>query len=255
MSLEMFNLAGKTALVTGSSRGLGRAIASGLAEAGARIVLNGVNETNLRNAATDFRKAGREVATSRFDITDEDAVLAAFSELDERDVPVDILVNNAGVNHREPLLDLQTDDWRRVLDTNLTAAFVIGREAARRMIARGGGKIINVTSITAELVRSTIAPYASAKGGLKVLTKVMASEWAGHNIQVNAIGPGFMLTDMNKPLAADSSFDGWIKSRTPAGRWGRPEELAGTATFLASAASDFLSGQTLYVDGGLSSVI
>ncbi len=252
---SIFDLTGKTALVTGSSRGLGRAMAHGLAGAGARIVLNGTNEESLVKAEREFVGAGHDALAACFDVTDEPAIVSAFERFDRDNVAIDILINNAGVNHRESLVDLETVDWQRVLDTNLTSAFVIGREAAKRMIPRGVGKIINIASITSEHVRSTIGPYAAAKGGLKMLTKVMASEWAAHGIQTNGIGPGFMLTDMNEQLAADPAFDGWVKSRTPARRWGKPEELAGTAIYLASSASDFVNGQIVYVDGGMISVL
>ena len=153
------------------------------------------------------------------------------------------------------MVELATEDWRRVIETNLTSAFVVGREAAKRMIPRGYGKVINIGSLTSELARATVAPYTVAKGGIKMLTRAMTAEWAGHNIQANAIGPGYMLTDMNQALIDNPTFDAWVKSRTPAGRWGKPEELIGTAVYLASAASDYVSGQIIYVDGGMVSVL
>ena len=190
--------------MTGSSRGLGRRDGAGPCRTRAhRIILNGIKQEGLERAARDFSDAGYDVLTARFDVTNEPAILSAFEAFDQDGVAIDIVINNAGVNHREPLVELETTNWQRVLDTNLTAAFVIGRETAKRMIPRGAGKIINVASITAELARSTIGPYTAAKGGLKMLTKVMASEWAAHGIQANGIGPGYMLTDMNEPLAAD----------------------------------------------------
>ncbi|QEI06424.1 SDR family oxidoreductase [Pigmentiphaga aceris] len=255
MSTQLFSLAGKTALVTGSSRGLGFAIAEGLAAAGARLVINGVDAARLDAAAAALRAKGYTVDAHAFDVCDEAAVVAAFEQLDAAGIAVDILVNNAGVQFRKPMVDLATEDWQRVIDTNLTSAFVVGREAARRMIPRGHGKIINIGSLTSELARATVAPYTVAKGGIKMLTRAMTAEWASHNIQANAIGPGYMLTDMNQALIDNPSFDAWVKGRTPAGRWGKPEELIGTAVFLASGASNYVSGQIIFVDGGMVSVL
>jgi gluconate 5-dehydrogenase len=253
--MKLFDLTGKTALITGSSRGLGQAFAEGLAQAGARVVLNGVNPGRLAEAAATMRAAGRDVLTAAFDVTDEAAVIAAFEGFDAEGVRIDILVNNAGIQFRKPMLELETADWRRVIDTNLTSAFIVGREAARRMAQRGAGKIINIGSLTSELARATVAPYTVAKGGIKMLTKAMAAEWGEHGIQANAIGPGYMITDMNEALIANPAFDAWVKGRTPARRWGRPEELAGTAIYLASAASDYVNGQIIYADGGMISVL
>ncbi|SFD16521.1 SDR family oxidoreductase [Tropicimonas isoalkanivorans] len=255
MSLTLFDLSGKTALITGSSRGLGRAMAEGLAQAGARIVLNGHNAERLQSAAEEMARAGAEVIVARFDVADEAAVVAAFEALDADGVAVDILVNNAGIQFRRPMLDLETADWQRVIDINLTASFVVGREAAKRMAARGRGKIINIASLTSELARATVAPYTVAKGGIKMLTKAMAAEWGEKNIQANAIGPGYMVTDMNEALLSNPDFDAWVKGRTPMRRWGLPEELVGTAIYLASDASNYVSGQVIYVDGGMVSVL
>ena len=251
----LFDLSGRTALVTGSSRGLGRAMAEGLAAAGAGLVLNGSDERRLADAVAEIGAAGHTVRAMRFDVTDEAAILAAFEALDREHVAIDILVNNAGIQFRRPMLELDTADWRRVIDTNLTSAFVIGREAARRMAPRGRGKIINIGSLTSELARATVAPYTVAKGGIKMLTKAMAAEWGELGIQANAIGPGYMLTDMNQALIENPTFDAWVKGRTPARRWGRPDELVGTCVYLASAASDYVSGQIIYVDGGMISVL
>ena len=253
--MKLFDLTGKTALVTGSSRGLGRAFATGLAQAGARVVLNGVNAARLAEAAAEMRAEGHDVLTAAFDVTDEAAVVAAFAALDAEGIEVHILLNNAGIQFRKPLLELATADWQRVIDTNLTSAFLVGREAAKRMVPRGEGKIINIGSLMSELARATVAPYTVAKGGIKMLTKAMAAEWAEHGIQANAIGPGYMMTDMNEALIANQDFDAWVKGRTPARRWGRPEELAGAAIFLASAASDYINGQIIYADGGMISVL
>ena len=255
MKGQLFDLTGRTALVTGSSRGLGRAMSEGLAEAGAAIGLNGADGDRLAKAAAEMRAAGYTDHEARFDVTNEADVLAAFATLDAQNIAVDILVNNAGIQFRRPMVDLETADWRRVIETNLTSAFVIGREAAKRMIPRGQGKIINIGSLTSDLARATVAPYTVAKGGIKMLTRAMTAEWAAHGIQANAIGPGYMLTDMNQVLVDDPAFNAWVVGRTPSKRWGKPGELIGTAVFLASAASDYVNGQIIYVDGGMLAVL
>jgi gluconate 5-dehydrogenase len=253
---SLFDLSGKTALVTGSSDGLGLAMARGLAAAGAGIVLNGRDEKKLAQAATSFADVRHKVEAHAFDVADEKAVLAAFEHFDATGVEIDILVNNAGFQLRKPMLDLKTDEWRRVVETHLTGAFQVGREAARRMIARRrGGKIINIASLASEVARATIAPYTAAKGGVRMLTRSMAAEWAKHDIQANAIGPGYIATEMNRALLDDPKFDAWVKGRTPSRRWGKPEDLIGVTVFLASAASDYVNGQIIYVDGGLLAVI
>lgn len=255
VSVTQFNLEGRTALVTGSSRGLGQAIARGLAQAGATVVLNGMDAERLTVASDALRAEGHSVHAAAFDVTDEAAVTDAFRRLDAAGIEVDILVNNAGIQLRKPLVDFSAEEWHRVLDTNLTSAFLVGREAARRMIPRGRGKVINIGSLMSNFARPTVAPYTAAKGGIKLLTQAMAAEWAEHGIQANAIGPGYMLTDMNQALTSNPKFDSWVKSRTPSRRWGRPEELVGTAIFLSSAASDYVNGQIIYVDGGMSAVL
>jgi gluconate 5-dehydrogenase len=253
---ELFNLNGKTALVTGSSRGLGFAFAQALAEHGAEVILNGTQVDRLEQAVKLIADRGFRADALAFDVADEQAVVAAFDSLDRQNRQVDILINNAGIQLRKPLTELAVAEWHRVLDTNLTSAFLVGREAAKRMIARGkGGKIINIGSLTSECARATVAPYTVSKGGIKMLTRAMTAEWAAHNIQINAIGPGYMATDMNEALLNNPQFDSWVKSRTPAGRWGLPEELAGTAVFLASRASDYVNGQIIYVDGGMLAVL
>ena len=255
MNNPMFDLTGRTALVTGSSRGLGRAMAEGLARAGASIIVNGTRNDSVQVAVAEMRAAGFTAEGLAFDVTDEAAILRAFAELDARGVAVDILVNNAGIQLRKPMVDLSTAEWQRVIDTNLTSAFVIGREAGRRMVARKFGKVINIGSLTSDLARATVAPYTVSKGGIKMLTRAMAAEWAEHGVQANAIGPGYMLTDMNQALIDNPAFDAWVKGRAPAKRWGLPEELAGVAVFLASPAANYINGQILYVDGGFSAVL
>jgi gluconate 5-dehydrogenase len=255
MKPSLFDLSGRVALVTGSSRGLGRAMAEGLAAAGARLIINGVDAARVDATVKELVATGIAAEGAAFDVTDEAAVVRAFEAFDQRGVAIDILVNNAGIQLRKPILELSTTEWHKVLDTNLTSAFIVGREAARRMVPRGRGKIINIGSLTSELARATVAPYTVAKGGIKMLTQAMAAEWAAHGIQSNAIGPGYMLTDMNQALIDNPAFDAWVKGRTPAKRWGRPDELIGTAVFLASSASDYVNGQIVYVDGGMTAVL
>ena len=256
MSHPLFDLSGRTALVTGSSRGLGHAIAEGFAQAGARLVLNGVDAARLAQSVAALRAKGHDVVEAAFDVTDEAAIQASFARLDDAGVEIDILVNNAGIQLRKPLVDFTLDEWNKVINTNLTSAFMVGREAARRMIKRArGGKVINIGSLTSEAARATVGPYTTAKGGIKMLTRAMAAEWAEHGIQANAIGPGYMATEMNTTLMENPAFDAWVKARTPARRWGRPDELAGTAIFLASSASDYVNGQIIYVDGGMLAVL
>jgi gluconate 5-dehydrogenase len=255
MTQGIFNLAGRTALVTGSSRGLGFAMAQGLAEAGAKIIVNGTSDEGTAKAVAALRTAGHTADASVFDVTSEAGITAAFASFDKAGIEIDILVNNAGIQFRKPMVELDTDDWRRVIDTNLTSAFMIGREAARRMIPRGRGKIINIGSLMSSLGRATVAPYTVSKGGIKMLTQAMTAEWASFGIQANAIGPGYMITDMNQALIDNPTFDAWVKNRTPSKRWGRPDELVGAAVFLASAASDYVNGQIIYVDGGMTAVL
>jgi len=252
----LFDLTGRTALISGATRGLGRAFAQGLAQAGARVIVNGRGAESAQRVADELRAQGWDALACPFDVTDEAAVTAAFASLDAAGVEVDVLINNAGIQHRAALVDLALADWQRVIDTNLTSAFVLGRAAAQRMIARGrGGKIINIGSLTSAAARATVAPYTAAKGGIKLLTRAMAAEWAQFNIQANAIGPGYIQTDMNTALINNPDFDAWVKASNPAGRWGQPEELIGTAVYLASHASDYVNGQIIYVDGGWLAVL
>lgn len=252
MTPSLFDLTGRTALVTGSSRGIGAALAKGLADAGADIVLNGRDETALKEAAARLRESvGRAVRTAAFDVTDQEATQAAVEEIGQ----VDILVNNTGVQHREPMLDVSAENWRRVIDTNLTSAFLVGRAVAAGMVERGHGKIVNVCSVQSWLARPGIAAYAASKGGLAMLTRGMCAEWASAGITVNGLAPGYVITELTRPLVENPEFDGWIRGRTPAGRWATVDDLVGTLVWLAAPASDFVNGQVIAVDGGLTAVI
>ncbi|ADU69144.1 SDR family oxidoreductase [Pantoea sp. At-9b] len=248
---SLFNLSGKTALITGSTRGLGLAYAQGLAQAGARVILNGTREEPMQQALANLREQGCDARGFLFNVADEAEIEAVFARLDAEQIAVDIVINNAGIQFRKPMLELALADWQRVLDVNLTSAFLVARAAARRMVARNsGGKIINIGSLTSEAARATVAPYTAAKGGIKLLTKSMAAEWAPFNIQSNGIGPGYILTDMNAALVDNAAFNQWVCNSNPSGRWGKPEELIGTAVYLASDASNYVNGQMIYVDGG-----
>jgi gluconate 5-dehydrogenase len=250
MATSLFDLTGRIALVTGSTSGLGLAIARGLGEAGATIVLNGRNAERLDATLDAFGAAGITAHAHRFDVTSEVHVEDAVARIESEVGPIGILVNNAGIQRRAPILEMSAETWEEVIAANLTSVFLVGKAVARGMVSRKRGKIINIASLTSEVARKTIGPYTAAKGGVRQLTKTMCVEWAPHNIQVNAIGPGYFATELNTALLADPKFDAWVKARTPAGRWGKPEELVGTAVFLASAASDFVNGQVVYVDGG-----
>jgi gluconate 5-dehydrogenase len=247
-----FALNGRRALVTGSSQGIGLALAGALAAAGAHVVLNGRDPAKLEAAAATLRAAGHtSIDTAAFDVTDEAAGNSAAASIGA----IDILVNNTGINRRGPLETMSLADWDAVVRTNLTSAFLVTRAVVPAMIARGSGKIINICSLMSDLARPTTAPYAAAKGGLKMLTRAMCAEWAKHNIQINGIAPGYILTELTAPLAADPKFDSWIKGRTPAGRWGDVADLTGACVFLASPSANFVNGQILTVDGGLSAVV
>ena len=252
----LFDLTGKTALVTGAARGLGLAYAEGLAVAGARVILNDIRDTLLADAVKSLTSKGYDAHGVAFDVTNEQAIEAAFSQLDAQGISIDILINNAGIQYRKPMVELELENWQKVIDTNLTSAFLVSRAAAKRMIDhKRGGKIINIGSLTSQAARPTVAPYTAAKGGIKMLTRSMAAEWAQFNIQTNAIGPGYILTDMNTTLIEDKHFDSWVKNSNPSQRWGHPEELIGTAIFLSSRASDYINGQIIYVDGGWLAVL
>jgi gluconate 5-dehydrogenase len=257
MSNHLFDLTGRIALVTGSARGIGSAIARGLADAGAIVVLNGRNEQALEQARAELADAipGAPVHAAAFDASDSDAVRAAVDRIGATIGAIDILVNNVGTQARAPITEVDDATWDRLVATNLSSALYLSRAVAPAMIERGAGKIVNVCSLQSDLARPGIAPYAATKGGLKMLTKGLCADLAPHGIQVNAIGPGYFDTELTQPLVADPAFYDWIVARTPAARWGRVDDLVGSAIFLASPAADFVNGQLLYVDGGLSAVL
>ena len=253
MGLELFDLTGKTALVTGGTHGLGMAIATALAEAGAKIVVNDISQEKLDKAKKQYAEKGIEAHTYLFDVTNEDQVIEYLNVIEKEVAPIDILVNNAGIIKRIPMLEMEVEAFRQVLDIDVAGPFIMAKHVVKSMIRRkSGGKIINMCSMMSEVSRNTVSAYAAAKGGLKMLTKEMADEWARYNIQANGIGPGYFATDQTAPIRVGGHpFNEFIIKRTPARRWGQPEELAGAAIFLASKASDFVNGYILYVDGGI----
>jgi len=256
MSTQLFDLTGKTALVTGGTHGIGMAIATGLAEAGANIIINDVFPEKLEEAKQEYANKGINIHTYVLDVTDEEAVESTIPVIEQEVGPIDILVNNAGIIKRVPILEMKAGEFSQVLDVNLSGPFIMAKAVARGMVKRGHGKIINMCSMMSELGRNTVSAYAASKGGLKMLTRNMATEWARHNIQINGIGPGYIATSQTEPIRVDGHpFNDFIIGRTPAGRWGDPEDLAGAAIFLASGASDFVNGHVLYVDGGILATI
>ncbi|MCE5230386.1 SDR family oxidoreductase [bacterium] len=253
MSIQLFDLTGKNVLITGSARGLGLAIGTGLAEAGAQFIISDVNAEGAEKSAAELRARGLKATTCNFDVTSDEAVKNAIDKIEKEIGTLDILVNNAGVNLRGALEEMELATWQKVIDINLTAVWRVSKFAAQKMIPRKRGKIINIASLMTFGGRPTTGPYTATKTAIAGLTRAMTVEWAQHNIQINAIGPGYFLTDMTKPLADNPEFDGWVKMRTPAKRWGLPKELVGLAIFYASSASDFVTGQVCYVDGGWTS--
>ncbi|WP_341939012.1 gluconate 5-dehydrogenase [Marinimicrobium sp. C2-29] len=257
MTHPLFDLTGKVALVTGATHGLGMAMAKGLGSAGATIVVNGhSSQEKIDKAVAEYEAAGYKAHGYKFDVTDEDQVIAAVDKIEKEVGPIDILVNNAGIIKRVPMLEMPVDEFKQVIDTNLVGVFTMTRPVARKMVERKQGKIINICSMMSELGRDSVGAYAAAKGGLKMLTRNMATEWARHNVQVNGIGPGYFATAQTEPIRVEGNpLNEFIISRTPAGKWGDPDDLQGAAVFLSSKASDFVTGQVVYVDGGILATI
>lgn len=250
--MELFHLQGKRALITGATHGLGMAMANGLGKAGASLVITSTTPSKLASALESYKNKGFKVSGYIFDITDEVVAAEKVKQIEQEQGAIDILVNNAGIIKREMAMDMAVADFRRVIDVDLVGAFIMSQLVGKGMIERGEGKIINICSMMSELGRNSVTAYAAAKGGLKMLTKNMATEWAKYNIQVNGIGPGYFATSQTAPIRVDGHpFNEFIINRTPASRWGNPEDLEGTAVFLASKASDFVNGQIIYVDGGI----
>lgn len=249
--MDLFDLKGRRALVTGSSMGIGYALARGLAQAGASVVLNARDGARLEGAAEQLRGQGIEVETLVFDVTDADAVRKAVDGFETEIGQIDILVNNAGMQHRTPLEEFPVEAFDRLMRTNVNSAFYVGQAVARHMIGRGAGKIVNIASVQSALARPGIAPYTASKGAVSNLTKGMATDWARHGLNCNAIAPGYFDTPLNAALVADPEFSAWLEKRTPAGRWGEVEELVGACIFLCSDAASFVNGHVLFVDGGI----
>jgi gluconate 5-dehydrogenase len=247
---DLFDVSGKVVLITGSSRGLGFVLAAGFAEAGATVIVNGTNKETVQQAVGQVRQKGGRAAGYAFDVTDSEQVTRNIARIEKEVGEIDVLINNAGIQRRALLEELTLEDWQAVMDVNLNAVFVVTQCVAKGMIRRRRGKIINITSLNAEAARPTIGNYCAAKGGLAMLTKSMATEWGRYNIQANAIGPGYFVTDLTKLLAENPEFDAFVKQSVPLGRWGDPSELIGPAIFLASEASNYVNGRTIYVDGG-----
>jgi gluconate 5-dehydrogenase len=255
MGLDQFSLQGKRALITGSSQGIGLALARALGSAGASLILNGRDAGRLQQAAAQLESENLSVEVSSFDVTDRDQTATHIEAIESDLGAIDILVNNAGMQHRRELENFEFGDWDRLMDLNLNSIFNVSRPIARSMIARGGGKIINICSIQARLARPGIAPYTASKHAVLGLTSGMCADWAQYNIQANGIAPGYFDTELTSALVADPEFSAWVGKRTPAGRWGQVKELGGAAIFLASTASNFVNGQVMFVDGGMSSTV
>lgn len=248
---QLFSLEGKRVLLTGSARGIGFLLARGLGEAGAEVIINATTAEGAEKGAAKLRELGLRAHAKAFDVTQSAQVQKAVDEIEAEWGPIDILVNNAGIQRRRPFLEFPEQDWNDVIAVNQTAVFLVSQTVAKKMVDRQRGKIINIGSMQSELGRDTITPYAASKGAVTMLTRGMCVELARHNIQVNAIAPGYFVTEMTQALADDPAFTGWLTKRTPAARWGKPEELIGAAVFLASGASDFVNGHLLFVDGGM----
>ncbi len=252
---NLFSLDGKIALVTGASRGIGWATARAMAEAGALVVLNGRDAATLEGRAGELAGEGHRCAVACFDVADSEAAVEGIESIVRQHGRLDVLVNNAGFVQRQALADYSIDDWKRIMDTNLTACFVLAREASRHMVAQGAGRIVNLTSIMGIAARPMVAGYVAAKGGVAALTRALAAELGADGITCNAIAPGYISTDMTAELAANSEFSAYIDGRAPLGRWGRPEEIGAVAVFLASDAASYITGQVITVDGGLTTTL
>ncbi|CAM4059484.1 SDR family oxidoreductase [Bordetella muralis] len=252
---SLFDLSGRRVLVTGSSQGLGYALARGLAQHGATVIMNARNAARLNEAVQRLRGEGLSAHALPFDVTDPAAAQTGINGAESEFGPIDILVNNAGMQHRGPLEQFPVDQWDALMRTNISSIFYVSKPAATHMIARGRGKIINIASVQSELARPGIAPYTATKGAVRNLTRGMATDWARHGLQINAIAPGYFRTELTQALVDNPDFTQWLSQRTPAGRWGNPEELVGAAVFLASDASSFVNGHTLYVDGGMTASV
>lgn len=251
-----FDISGKTAFVTGSSRGIGLTLAGGLARSGCQVVLHGLDRPGVERARDELVAAtGAKVHAFSFDVTDADSVTQGVADILAAVGPIDILVNSAGIQRRAPLVDFAVSDWNAIVAVNLTGAFLVAQQVSKAMIAQGGGKIVNIGSVQSQLARPGITPYAATKGAIVMLTKGLCADLAGHGIQANALAPGYIATDLTRTLVADEQFSSWVRGRTPAGRWGEVEDLVGTLLYLVSPAADFVNGQVVYVDGGLTSVV
>ncbi|WP_406684560.1 gluconate 5-dehydrogenase [Seonamhaeicola sp. MEBiC1930] len=256
MSTNLFDLTGKVALVTGATHGLGMAMAKGLGNAGAKIIINDLSQEAVDKALVEYKADGIDAYGYVFNVTDENAVIENIKNIEADIAPIDILVNNAGIIKRTPIVDMEVVDFEQVIQVDLIGPFIMSKNVVKGMIERGGGKIINICSMMSELGRNSVSAYAAAKGGLKMLTRNMATEWAKHNIQTNGIGPGYFATSQTAPIRVNGHpFNDFIVGRTPAGRWGDPEDLQGAAVFLAAKASDYVNGHVLYVDGGILATI
>ncbi|MCF7561576.1 gluconate 5-dehydrogenase [Sabulilitoribacter multivorans] len=257
MSMSLFDVKGKNALVTGSTHGLGMAMARGLGLAGAKIIVNGnSSQEKIDIAVAEYKSEGINAVGYKFNVADEEQVISAISKIEAEIGQIDILINNAGIIKRTPLIEMEVADFKQVIDIDLVSPFIVSKHVVKGMIARKAGKVINICSMMSELGRNSVGAYAAAKGGLKMLTQNMATEWAKHNIQVNGIGPGYFATSQTVPIRVDGHpFNDFIINRTPAAKWGDPNDLAGAAIFLSSKASDFVNGHILYVDGGILATI
>ncbi len=254
-AFKLFDLSGRLALITGSSQGIGLALARGLGQAGARVVLNGRDGAKLERARTLLESEGLAASTAPFDVTDRAAVRDAVAAIERDLAPIDILVNNAGIQRRAPFESFPEETWREIMAANLDSVFHVTQAVGARMLERRRGRIINICSVASELGRATIVPYAATKGALRQMTRGLCAEWAARNIQINAIAPGYIRTELNRALIDDAAFSAWVCARTPAGRWADVDELAGAAIFLASDAASYVNGHVLYVDGGLSTSV